>query len=153
MYWVKPFVSFRGRVNRARFWLVSLTWLVYAAVLDYAWTATGASQVQVGTNHYVAAVFVLVVVPPIASCLAVSVTRLHDRNKSAWWLLLFVLCPPVMETIASLRDLDSAPMVVLNILSRAIMLWALVELGCLPGTAGPNRYGPDPLAGALLPST
>jgi uncharacterized membrane protein YhaH (DUF805 family) len=153
MYWIKPFVSFRGRINRARFWLVSLTWMAYAAVLDYAWTATGASEVAVGTNHFVAAVFVLVVVPPIASCLAVSVTRLHDRNKSAWWLLLFGLCPLAMETIASLRDLDSAPMVILMILSRAISLWALVEFGCLPGTAGPNRYGPDPLTDGLLPST
>jgi uncharacterized membrane protein YhaH (DUF805 family) len=25
-------------------------------------------------------------------------------------------------------------------------VWILVELGCLPGTEGPNRYGPDPLA-------
>src|SRR6266487_727368 len=27
----------------------------------------------------------------------------------------------------------------------AISVWAFVELGCLRGTPGPNRYGPDPL--------
>ena len=27
-----------------------------------------------------------------------------------------------------------------------ISLWAFVELYCLPGTTGSNRYGPDPLA-------
>ena len=25
-------------------------------------------------------------------------------------------------------------------------IWALIELGFLPGTTGPNKYGPDPLA-------
>jgi uncharacterized membrane protein YhaH (DUF805 family) len=24
-------------------------------------------------------------------------------------------------------------------------IWGFVELGCLRGTAGPNRFGPDPL--------
>ena len=28
----------------------------------------------------------------------------------------------------------------------AVGIWALVELGCLRGTVGPNRHGPDPLA-------
>jgi uncharacterized membrane protein YhaH (DUF805 family) len=27
----------------------------------------------------------------------------------------------------------------------AIWLWAVLELGCLRGTEGPNAYGPDPL--------
>jgi uncharacterized membrane protein YhaH (DUF805 family) len=30
--------------------------------------------------------------------------------------------------------------------SVAISIWALVELGCLRGTAGTNQYGPVPLA-------
>jgi uncharacterized membrane protein YhaH (DUF805 family) len=33
----------------------------------------------------------------------------------------------------------------------AIVIWAFVELGCLPGTSGPNQYGPDPLGGPALP--
>ena len=31
-------------------------------------------------------------------------------------------------------------------LEFAINLWALIELGILRGTNGPNRFGPDPLA-------
>ena len=27
----------------------------------------------------------------------------------------------------------------------AVSVWMIVELGCRPGTTGPNRYGPDPL--------
>jgi uncharacterized membrane protein YhaH (DUF805 family) len=33
-----------------------------------------------------------------------------------------------------------------SLASLAISIWAFVELGCLRGTAGPNKYGPDPLA-------
>jgi uncharacterized membrane protein YhaH (DUF805 family) len=88
----------------------------------------------------------------LTSCLAIGVTRLHDRNKSAWWVLLFYFCPPIVETLASLNALDSA-MVFLNILSLAITLWAFVELGFWRGTFGPNRYGPDPLDDAAYLST
>ncbi len=31
----------------------------------------------------------------------------------------------------------------------AMLLWPLVEFGFLPGTRGPNGYGPDPLASVL----
>ena len=34
---------------------------------------------------------------------------------------------------------------VLSLASLAISIWAIVELGCLKGTTGPNMYGPDPL--------
>jgi uncharacterized membrane protein YhaH (DUF805 family) len=27
-----------------------------------------------------------------------------------------------------------------------LVIWAFIELGCLRGTPGPNRFGPDPLA-------
>ena len=54
--------------------------------------------------------------------LAVSVKRWHDRDKSGWWVLIGLI--PVIGTI-----------------------WVLVENGFLAGTAGANRFGPDPLAG------
>lgn len=45
--------------------------------------------------------------------------RLHDRDMSAWWLLLLFI-PAVGQLV-------------------------LLVLYALPGTAGPNRFGPDPL--------
>ena len=35
---------------------------------------------------------------------------------------------------------------VLGLAGVVISLWALVELGFLPGTKGENRFGPDPKA-------
>ena len=34
----------------------------------------------------------------------------------------------------------------LQLANLALSIWALVELGCLDGTPGWNRYGPDPTA-------
>jgi uncharacterized membrane protein YhaH (DUF805 family) len=149
---MKIFFSFRGRANRAAFWLVSMTWFVVAPVLYYAWTAAGGSELSFGVNHRADAAFIVVAITVLTSCLAIGVTRLHDRNKSAWWVLLFYFCPPIVETLALLNALDSA-MVFLNILSLAITLWAFVELGFWRGTFGPNRYGPDPLDDAAYLST
>jgi uncharacterized membrane protein YhaH (DUF805 family) len=57
--------------------------------------------------------------------LAVSVKRWHDRDKSGWWVLLNLL--PVIGWI-----------------------WALIENGFMRGSAGPNRFGEDPLAADRL---
>jgi uncharacterized membrane protein YhaH (DUF805 family) len=40
----------------------------------------------------------------------------------------------------------------LHLAGFAITVWAFVELGCLRGTVGPNRYGPDPLPLPTLPT-
>jgi len=48
--------------------------------------------------------------------LATSVRRLHDRDKSGWWILVTLV--PLIGTV-----------------------WWLTDLGCVAGTRGPNRYG------------
>lgn len=52
--------------------------------------------------------------------LAVAIKRWHDRDRSGWWVL--VLLVPVVGWV-----------------------WMLVVNGFLPGTPGPNRYGPPPV--------
>ena len=50
---------------------------------------------------------------------AIVVKRWHDRNKSGWYY--FILFIPLVGAI-----------------------WTFIEAGCLPGTAGANRFGPGP---------
>ena len=38
--------------------------------------------------------------------------------------------------------------IVLGLFSLVIGIWALIELGILKGTPGPNQHGPDSLGGA-----
>jgi uncharacterized membrane protein YhaH (DUF805 family) len=78
------------------------------------------------------------------SGLAVGVKRLHDRDKSGWWILLFWLGPSILGSWQTAAP-DLGGGFILALAAGALGIWAFVELGCLRGTPGPNRYGPDPL--------
>lgn len=57
--------------------------------------------------------------------LMLHIKRCHDRDKSGWWCLLLLI--PVVG-----------------------FFWALIDLGLLEGTPGPNRFGPDPMGRGTL---
>jgi uncharacterized membrane protein YhaH (DUF805 family) len=90
-----------------------------------------------------ALLIVLCYIPLLWISLALGAKRLHDRDKSAWWLLLFYVLPGALGNIGPYAG---GPDIVFTVASLAVSLWALVELGFLRGTPGTNRYGPDPLA-------
>jgi uncharacterized membrane protein YhaH (DUF805 family) len=89
------------------------------------------------------ALLVILYIPLIWIGLAIGAKRLHDRDKSAWWLLVFYAAPGILSTAGN--RLEDVGFIILHVISFAISVWAFVELGCLRGTPGPNRYGPDPL--------
>lgn len=78
----------------------------------------------------------------------VGLKRLHDRNKNVWWLVLFYVAPFLLHS----GGYAVGPGYALYLAAPAgvINLWALVELGFLRGSRGPNRFGDDP-AGIELP--
>jgi uncharacterized membrane protein YhaH (DUF805 family) len=51
--------------------------------------------------------------------IAILIKRSHDRDRSGWFILLFLV--PLLN------------------------LWPLIELLFLRGTIGSNRFGPDPV--------
>ncbi|HTW33325.1 MAG TPA: DUF805 domain-containing protein [Rhizomicrobium sp.] len=84
------------------------------------------------------------------SGLCVTLKRLHDRDRPSWWLLVFVVLPNALSSCGQmLRDRVPNEGVEIglgfDILALAVFAWAFVELACLKGTAGDNRFGPDPL--------
>lgn len=89
--------------------------------------------------------------PHSVAALGVSITteRLHDRDKSAWWLVVFYLVPGVLGQLAKTAWFAGATGAVLHYIlalaSFALTIWGFVEIGCLRGTAGSNTYGPDSL--------
>ena len=144
MNWRALLFSFSGRINRAKYWLVVLLMVLVLLVA----TAIGALVFPSGAvGMAVPGVIVLlvIVVAVFVSGVAIATKRLHDRDKSAWWLLLFYLAPGFLGAIG---DLTGDVGLIFHIVSVAISIWALVELGFLRGTTGPNRFGPDPLATA-----
>jgi uncharacterized membrane protein YhaH (DUF805 family) len=131
--------GFQGRLNRAKYWLVLLIWLAI-------WFAVGAFVFFSGFSTASLVLSALVLMPSVWSGIAVGIKRLHDRDKTGWWLLLFYLAPILLDALArSSGGLGIA----FSIPSLAISIWAIVELGFLRGTIGGNAYGPDPVAPKL----
>jgi len=95
--------------------------------------------------------------------IAVQTRRLHDTDRSGWWLgafyllyavyfaMLFLGIGPMLKGVTPGTQPD--PQIVFGGMFVAIMIFgtlmffymvALVVLYCLPGTKGENRYGEDP---------
>ena len=76
---------------------------------------------------------------------AITVKRLHDRDKSASWILLYWGVPTISYILILLSaDFSLGILPIPALLSLGIGLWALIDLGILEGTQGENRYGPVP---------
>lgn len=147
MDWTTLFFSFRGRINRGRYWLVVLTfllaWAIYLLGLLMWLGDLNTDSFPTITGKAVGLMLIGAILAFLAmwSGLAAGVKRLHDREKSGWWILLFWLGP----SIAGFGGDTTSGSVswVFTIASLALAIWGMVELGFLRGTDGPNDYGPD----------
>ena len=148
MNWGQLFFKFDGRVNRARFWIAALIFTVVNVVLAILSYLTDQSGVFQAINGMLSIVILI-------CSIAVGVKRLHDRNKSGWYLLLFYFLPGVLAAagvlVGEFVEDSTVIATVLTLLAVALTVWAFVELGCLRGTVGANPYGPDPVAPATIP--
>jgi uncharacterized membrane protein YhaH (DUF805 family) len=125
MDWRWLFASFEGRINRGKYWAgIIILWIL--AILANAVVATiFGMQIELDRPIPVMGpvawfVWLLAALAIAYAALAVLAKRWHDRDKSGWWSLILLV--PFIGG-----------------------LWTLIECGCLPGTPGPNRFGPDPL--------
>lgn len=150
MDWRTLFFSFRGRLNRAKYWLAFLISAAISAVciLILAPLVNGVQMGMYGggTGGIIAVIALMVIVLIVIFCssLAIAFKRLHDRNKSGVWLLLFWLAPSVLNAIGQSIGGNGAGAFV-ALVGAALAIWGLVEIGFLKGTNGPNDYGPDPI--------
>jgi uncharacterized membrane protein YhaH (DUF805 family) len=117
--------SFQGRINRAKFWLVHVVmWVVvlvvFGAILGSAALSSDPQAALQSVGVVGGLILLVVYILALWIGLAIAAKRWHDRNKSAWWILI-VFVPAVGG------------------------LWYLIECGFLKGTTGPNKFGSDPL--------
>ncbi len=152
--------GFTGRIHRARFWgavaVYIIVWLLVLAIamafifqdinqfvflVSFGWLLDPAVIGRVGA---IAIVIAIVGVVIFVSAMAVMVKRLHDRDKSGWWVLLFWGVPVALNGWRT-ANVPEGQVSVVDVIAGAISIWALVELGFLRGTSGPNRFGYDPV--------
>jgi uncharacterized membrane protein YhaH (DUF805 family) len=133
-----------GRINRAKYWRSLLIYMVaglFAGVIPF--TAAG-----IAAPLFIIMV-VIVLIPWLLWGFSITTERLHDRDKSAWWLVVFYLVPGVLGQLAKAAWFAGAAgtvlYYVLALAGFALTIWGFVEIGFLRGTAGSNTHGPDPL--------
>ena len=106
---LKQYVDFSGRAQRMEFWMFTLINLLVSIGLAIVDMVLGLGFLQ--------PIYALAVLLP---AIAVGVRRLHDTNRSGWWMLLGLI-----------------PLIGIIIL---IVFWVQ------DSQAGDNAFGPNPKA-------
>ena len=76
--------------------------------------------------------------------LATCAKRLHDRDKSGWWAIPFLVVPGLYAQFVD-RLPNSYAMLPFALIVFALMIWGFIEIYCLKGTRWTNRFGPNTL--------
>lgn len=164
MLMFRPFIKyadFTGRARRSEYWLFQLFQiLVYIALIVMIVAGAGASMATHDVSAMMTrslgalAIIVIFALACFLPNLAVTVRRLHDTGRSAWWLLL---CLPGLlsgamagEQVAALQGHASADALaslgslsLVSLIAKGCNLVMFV-LMCIGGNKGDNRFGPDP---------
>lgn len=118
MNWVKTvfrkYATFQGRAQRAEYWYFVLFYVVVYTVLGFL-DGSLSRPADEPSWGLLSGVFALATLVP---SIAVSVRRLHDTNRSGWWMLVMFV----------------------PLIGQLVMLIFMV----LDGTPGDNRFGPNP---------
>jgi len=76
-----------------------------------------------------------------------AIRRLHDRNRSGWWVCLYAVAALVAYGLATaFSGARHAAVLAGTVVNLAVVVWIIVDLYALRGDRGPNRFGPDPLS-------
>ena len=111
---LKNYANFNGRANRSEYWYFSLFNLIFVIIASVLDNVLGTADLGMGYGP----IYLLYAMAVLIPGLAVFVRRMHDVNKSGWYL--FIALIPLIGAI-----------------------WLLVLL-IKEGTIGENQYGPDP---------
>jgi len=117
----KKYAVFSGRARRKEYWYFLLFNIIISIVLAVIDGVTGTFSAETDMGLLGGLYTLAVLIPG----LAVSVRRLHDTDRSGWWLLIYLI--PLIGAI--------------------VLLVFMVQ----DSTPGENRYGPNPKDVTALP--
>jgi uncharacterized membrane protein YhaH (DUF805 family) len=149
---LKRYAEFSGRSRRKEYWMFVLgMFLLYVVLFALLMVLGGSALLSAGSNPAGMAsavmsmgalglVFLVVWLALLIPTIAVTIRRLHDTDRSGWWLGALFGLAIVMEIAARI----SGSLYLIFALAYFALAVALLVFYCLEGTKGPNRYGDDP---------
>lgn len=111
---LQKYADFSGRAPRSEYWwfvLLQLVVMIFAMLVD---SMLGTDVAGTGYGY----VYMLTALALLVPCIAVGVRRLHDTDRSGWWMLIALV--PLIGAIV-------------------LLVFFVGE-----GSKGDNQYGPDP---------
>jgi uncharacterized membrane protein YhaH (DUF805 family) len=154
------YASFSGRAPRSEYWW----WILFFGLISFGVAfISGILDIALGNKLIGVSLRGLVSLAFILPNLAVGVRRLHDLNRSGWWLggsfvfalFFMILAVPVAMRAAEnhangyamTAGLPSSAFLLIALFGAAYTLFGLLLFiwFCMRGTRGGNRFGADPL--------
>lgn len=160
---LKKYADFSGRAPRAEYWWYVLFLIIAYLVAMIVENVLGLTPYFVNYGPLMLLLLAATFIPSIAA----QVRRLHDTNRSGWWIAamwvpyaiglwsmrsVFAAAaamnsenpdPEAVNQIAA-QSMGSVGMGGLFMLIAVIMGIIILIFMCLKGTDGDNKYGPDP---------
>lgn len=170
MHWMllplKRYAEFSGRSRRMEYWMFFLFQMLIGVVFWVLLAIVGGSALMSGGDPtalaaaggaamIVFALYGLVSLALIIPAIAVTVRRLHDTNRSGWWVLaplsgyVIMLIGGVMAAGSPDNPGLGGVLALVGGLAALGLAIVLLVFMFLEGTKGPNNYGPDPKGEAL----
>lgn len=127
---LRRYADFSGRSRRKEYWMYLLFVIIVSVVLaivdralglggsSSSSVATSGAQIGAGASYHAGVLGIIFTLATLIPSIAVGVRRLHDTDRSGWWLLIALV--PLIGGIV------------------------LLVFFLLDGTPGPNRFGPNP---------
>ena len=134
---LRRYAQFSGRSRRKEYWMFFLFLIIARIILVLVDGLAGLNFGGSGSG-LLSAIFGLATFIP---SLAVGFRRLHDTDRSGWWLFLALaaMIPGAVLMLVSMT-IGIVVMVAGALLATILLLVFL----CTDGTRGDNRFGPDP---------
>jgi uncharacterized membrane protein YhaH (DUF805 family) len=166
MDWTWYLFRFEGRINRAKLWLAALVivcWMIFLAGLSVAAGLISGGEVSFDTSDLfrvidpasykslswagLPALLIKVIGTPLFLWVyfATSIKRLHDRDKSSWWMVPFFVFPGLYNQFADRFGDYWMVAMPFALAAFTFCIWGFVEMYFLRGTRSTNQYGPNPL--------
>jgi uncharacterized membrane protein YhaH (DUF805 family) len=147
---LKRYSDFSSRAPRAEFWWFYLLLLVLCIVGMFVDSIIGSKLL--GPYGIVTSIIFLVLLVPY---IGVAVRRLHDTNRSGWWMLGpivpyaigIAMMGPVLSDPAALTDpaaTGGTGMAMIFLGIGLILGLVVLVFFLMAGNRGPNKYGDDP---------